>query len=129
MRAAIDLAGSGAPSWELYPASESCLQPIVRQRRHDIAISAGHVGIGDECVEDGLLNRLDGGIEEGIDIDIRDGDQGRQATGTAGRDETKYLEAIDRLVESGKTAAEELLERFAGKWGGSVDPVFEDYAY
>ena len=47
----------------------------------------------------------------------------------AGRDETKYLEAIDRFVESGKTAAEELLERFAGKWGGSVDPVFEDYAY
>ena len=47
----------------------------------------------------------------------------------AGRDETVHLDAIARFVESGKTAAEELLERFAGKWGGSVDPVFEDYAY
>ena len=47
----------------------------------------------------------------------------------AGRDESKHLDTIARFVDSGKTAAEEMLERFATRWGGSVDPVFEDYAY
>jgi len=32
-------------------------------------------------------------------------------------------------VLRGITPAEELLERFHGEWGGSVDPIFEEYAY
>ena len=27
------------------------------------------------------------------------------------------------------TPAEELLEKFHGPWGGSVDPVYKEYAY
>jgi glutamate--cysteine ligase len=27
------------------------------------------------------------------------------------------------------TPAEELLEKFHGEWGGSVDPIFDEYAY
>jgi glutamate--cysteine ligase len=27
------------------------------------------------------------------------------------------------------TPAEELLEKFHGPWGGSVEPVFSEYAY
>ena len=29
----------------------------------------------------------------------------------------------------GITPAEELLEKFHGPWNGSVDPVYDDYAY
>jgi glutamate--cysteine ligase len=47
----------------------------------------------------------------------------------AGRDETRYLDPLDDIVASGRTPAEELLERFHGAWGGSVDPVFSEYAY
>ncbi len=48
---------------------------------------------------------------------------------TDGQDEVHYLAALKQVVESGKTPAEEQLEAFNGRWRGSVDPVFEDYAY
>ena len=46
-----------------------------------------------------------------------------------GRDETRYLAALDEFVARGITPAEELLEKFHGPWGRSVDPVFAEYAY
>ncbi|HET9902585.1 MAG TPA: glutamate--cysteine ligase [Xanthobacteraceae bacterium] len=46
-----------------------------------------------------------------------------------GDDETIYLEVLDRIVERGVTPAEEMLEKFYGPWGGSVDAVYAEYAY
>ncbi|MGL5446139.1 MAG: glutamate--cysteine ligase [Rhabdaerophilum sp.] len=46
-----------------------------------------------------------------------------------GRDETIFLEPLERLVEAGETQADQLLKRFHDEWGGSVDPVFEALAY
>lgn len=43
--------------------------------------------------------------------------------------EALFLDPLDEMVASGRTLAEEMLEKFHGPWGGSVDPVFEDYAY
>ena len=47
----------------------------------------------------------------------------------SGRDETYYLDPLHTIVDSGRTPAEELLERFHGPWHGAVDPVFSEYAY
>ncbi|CAL8968296.1 glutamate--cysteine ligase [Rhodoplanes serenus] len=47
----------------------------------------------------------------------------------AGRDETRYLTPLEAIAERGTTPAEELLAKFHGGWGGSVDPVFNEYAY
>jgi glutamate--cysteine ligase len=47
----------------------------------------------------------------------------------AGRDETHFLDPLEELIESGKTPAELLLEKFNNAWHGSVDPVFSDLAY
>ena len=47
----------------------------------------------------------------------------------SGADETKYLAPLDEIVARGKTRAEELLEKYHGPWRGSVDPVYEEYAY
>jgi len=44
-------------------------------------------------------------------------------------DETRHLDSIADYVERGVTPAEELLEKFHGPWGGSVEPVFTEYAY
>ena len=44
-------------------------------------------------------------------------------------DETRDLEPIDDCVERGITPVEELLEKFHGAAGGSVEPVFAEYAY
>jgi len=46
-----------------------------------------------------------------------------------GVDETRYIKPLDELAERGETPAEELLRKFHGPWGGSVEPVFKEYAY
>jgi glutamate--cysteine ligase len=46
-----------------------------------------------------------------------------------GCDETQYLEPLEDAVARGVTPAEELLEKFHGRWRGSVEPVFTEYAY
>ena len=46
-----------------------------------------------------------------------------------GRDETRYLRPIQEIISRDITPADELLEKFRGPWGGSVAPVFEEYAY
>jgi glutamate--cysteine ligase len=47
----------------------------------------------------------------------------------SGRDESIYLDPIEAVAKSGKTAAEEMLEAYATRWQGSVDPIFKEYAY
>jgi glutamate--cysteine ligase len=46
-----------------------------------------------------------------------------------GRDETRYLRPLEESVARGITPAEELLEKFNGVWGRSVDPIYDEYAY
>jgi glutamate--cysteine ligase len=46
-----------------------------------------------------------------------------------GRDETRYLTPLQEFVTRGITPAEELLEKYYGPWGKSVEPVFSEYAY
>jgi glutamate--cysteine ligase len=46
-----------------------------------------------------------------------------------GRDETRYLRPLQEIVARGITPAEELLAQYHGPWNGSVDPVFDEYAY
>jgi len=46
-----------------------------------------------------------------------------------GRDETRYLRPLQEIVARGITPAEELLEKYHGPWNGSVDPIFDEYAY
>ena len=46
-----------------------------------------------------------------------------------GRDETRYLRPLEESIARGITPAEELLEKFHGKWDGSVEPMFDEYAY
>jgi glutamate--cysteine ligase len=53
----------------------------------------------------------------------------RNRRDSSGADETKYLAPLDEIVARGKTRAEELLEKYHGPWRGSVDPVYEEYAY
>jgi glutamate--cysteine ligase len=53
----------------------------------------------------------------------------RRARFAGGQDETTYLEPLEEIAARGQTPAEELLDKFFGPWGGSVDPVFDEYAY
>ena len=44
-------------------------------------------------------------------------------------DETHFLNTVTEIAANGRTRAEEKLERYHGAWGGSVDPVFTEFAY
>ncbi len=46
-----------------------------------------------------------------------------------GRDETRFLEPLDRIIDAGHTPAEEMLEKFHGPWRGSVEPAYDEYAF
>jgi glutamate--cysteine ligase len=45
-----------------------------------------------------------------------------------GRDETYFLDPLDRIV-AGRTEAERLIENYKTVWGGSVEPAFEECVY
>jgi glutamate--cysteine ligase len=46
-----------------------------------------------------------------------------------GRDESRHLEPLQRIIDCGHTPAEEMLQKFNGSWGGSVEPAYEEYAF
>ncbi len=46
-----------------------------------------------------------------------------------GADETGYLGALFEIVDSGRTPAEEMLEKFNAPWKGDVNHLFDEYAY
>ncbi|BBM97652.1 glutamate--cysteine ligase [Marchantia polymorpha subsp. ruderalis] len=46
-----------------------------------------------------------------------------------GYKEVGFLNELEDTVKSGKTVSEKLLESYHGKWGGTVDPVFEELLY
>ena len=53
----------------------------------------------------------------------------RRRLDRGGRDERRYLAPIRDYVARGFTPAEELLDKYANDWHGSVAPVFQEYAY
>ena len=53
----------------------------------------------------------------------------RNVIGSRGRSESRYLESLHAILDSGRTPAEELLALYNGRWHGSVDPLFTEFAY
>jgi glutamate--cysteine ligase len=53
----------------------------------------------------------------------------RRLLDAGGHDESRYLRPILDYVSRGITPAEELLEKYHGPWGRSVEPAFREYAY
>jgi glutamate--cysteine ligase len=47
----------------------------------------------------------------------------------AGNDESGFLDTLRGIAESGRTPAEELLDAYANRWDGSVDPVYQEMRY
>ncbi|MFN0193799.1 MAG: glutamate--cysteine ligase [Aestuariivirga sp.] len=59
----------------------------------------------------------------------RAGLEKRGETGCKGKSEAAFLDVLDETVASGKTAAENLLDLYNGRWAGNIDRVFRDFAY
>jgi glutamate--cysteine ligase len=59
----------------------------------------------------------------------RAGLKSRERKNRDGYDETSFLNTLDEVVASGTTSAEEMLNAYHTRWGGSIEPVFLEYAY
>lgn len=59
----------------------------------------------------------------------REGLAARGNTDGTGADEQIFLKPLEDTLATGRTPAEELLDKFHNSWGGSVDPVFKENAY
>lgn len=59
----------------------------------------------------------------------RDGLNRRSVLSADGADESGFLEPLQRIAESGKTPADELLEAYEKQWNGSLNPLWAAYAY
>ena len=59
----------------------------------------------------------------------RKGLEARNRQGCKGKTEAAFLDPLDEIVTTGKTAAENLLALYHGSWHGDVKRVFRDFAY
>ncbi len=59
----------------------------------------------------------------------RSGLRARGKMSVSGDDETGFLQELDRTLETGKTPAEVLLDKYTGEWNKDLTRVFEDLAY
>jgi len=59
----------------------------------------------------------------------RMGLRNRRRINARSQDETLYLGPLDNVVATGKTVADELLERYTTSWGRNIDHVFEEFAF
>jgi glutamate--cysteine ligase len=87
----------------------------------------------DEVPKQGLAAKVHGRTVFEIATELlklaRAGLARRKHLDVTGRDETRYLEVLDDRLARGTTPAQELLEKFHGPWGGSVEPIYTDEAY
>jgi glutamate--cysteine ligase len=44
-------------------------------------------------------------------------------------DERHFLDAVQETVETGRTPADVLLERYHGDWGGRLAPIYDEFSY
>jgi glutamate--cysteine ligase len=86
-----------------------------------------------EVPRQGLRTPFQGGTVQDLAREMLDfadaGLTGRAEEDWFGQDERQFLTALRGIAESGRTPAEEKLELFHGRWRGSVDPLFAEFAY
>lgn len=59
----------------------------------------------------------------------RDGLSRRACKNREGLDETSYLAPLEEVVARGTTSAQEMVAAYNTRWGGSIEPVFQEHAY
>ncbi len=86
-----------------------------------------------EAPERGFATRIGGRALDEVARDMvaiaRQGLKARNRLDGAGSDETGFLGDLEAIAASGVTPAEEKQALFRGRWRGSVDPLFEEFAY
>lgn len=53
----------------------------------------------------------------------------RSHIGKGGYNETHFLSALKESIDTGKTPADELLDKFNGDWNGDLTRIYSDFSY
>ena len=92
-----------------------------------------HAFLRSETPKTGLATPFRGRALAELAVEVlaiaRSGLEARKRLDGRGNDESVYLHMLDRVVESGRAPADELVERWRGDWQGSFAPLFRDFAY
>ena len=106
---------------------DGCLELIKGWSSDDLHALRGDVS------RDGLEARIGGRSVREIAADMLSlahrGLADRRRLNAAGDDETGFLQPLHRIVKTGLTPAEVLLERYEKEWDGSLDRLFVEQAY
>ncbi|MEP4196864.1 MAG: glutamate--cysteine ligase [Aliishimia sp.] len=96
------------------------------QTREDMRIAASVHGLNAEV---GGIKMLD--LARETIAMSEDGLKTRARAGSGGMvpDETHFLNALKESVESGKSAADELLDQYHGAWGGDLTRIYPEWSY
>lgn len=93
-----------------------------------------HQKLRDAIPRDGLRARLPDGralndlARQVLDIATA-GLAARAQVNSMGDNETGFLNPLRRIVDSGKTTADEMLEKFHGVWAGDLSKVYDEYSF
>lgn len=86
-----------------------------------------------EVPKSGLRTKFKGRTVQDVALDVlkiaRAGLIQRRALNGAGVDEAHFLDPLDHIAESGKTASDLMLDAYETRWNRSVDPAFTEQAY
>ena len=103
-------------------------EALCREWSHD-EVSRAHVDVARNGFQTELGGRSIRDIARDAVRIARDGLQRRAVAGNHDPDERGYLTTLQQHAETGRTPAEDLLDAYATRWEGNVDPLFEEYAY
>ena len=81
----------------------------------------------------GLNAEIDGRSLRAIAADVLEiaqaGLRARAKSGAFDKDETHFLNALQDIVASGRTPAEELLDKYNGTWSRDLSRIYPEYSY
>ena len=115
----------------------AALRPDFARRRegaHRRLDSGGATGASRRRAEDGARDEVpqsDGARHRARRSSqlAREGLRRRAVAGNGSPDETAYLGPLEETLALGRTPAENLIWQYETRWGRSVEPIFEEYAY
>jgi len=91
------------------------------------------VGMREAVPDQGLATMLGKNSLRDIARDVLAISQGglanRARLNEDGFDETSFLSPLEEVVARGTTSAEDMVKAYHMRWGGSIEPVFGEYAY
>jgi glutamate--cysteine ligase len=94
---------------------------------------AERIGLRDDVPKLGLAatfrNRTVLDLAKDMVAISREGLKARNRVSAGGYDEREYLAPLEETIALGKTQSETLLHSYETRWGGSVEPVFEEWVY